>query len=47
MCVKFPPEDLNPDPYPPHLTSIYTCKVTTAPMVCGGKIIHINLCIIV
>ena len=25
MCVKLPPEDLNPDPYPPHPTSTYTC----------------------
>ena len=33
--MKFPPEDLNPGPYPPYLTSIYTCEVTTAPKVCG------------
>ena len=36
MCVKLPPGDLNPDPCPPHPTSIYTCGVTTAPRVCGG-----------
>ena len=30
MCVEFPPEDLNPVPYPPYLTNTYTCKVTTA-----------------
>ena len=37
MCVKFPPEDLNLDPYPPHPTSTYTCGVTNTPRVCGGK----------
>ena len=37
MCVKLPPEDLNPDPYPPHPTSIYTCVVSIAPRVCGGN----------
>ena len=31
MCVSLPPGDLNPDPCPPHSTSIYTCEVTTAP----------------
>ena len=31
MCVKLPPGDLNPDPYPPHSTNIYTCRVTIAP----------------
>ena len=36
MCVKFPPRDLNPGPYPPHLTNTYTYGVTTAPKVCGG-----------
>ena len=36
MYVKFPSGDLNPDPYPPHPTSIYTCEMTTAPRVCGG-----------
>ena len=36
MCVKFPPRDLNPGPYPSHLTSTYTCKVTIALRVCGG-----------
>ena len=30
MCVKFPFEDLNPDPYPPHPINIYICGVTTA-----------------
>ena len=29
MCVKLPPGDLNPDTYPLHPTSIYTCGVTT------------------
>ena len=36
MCVKFPSRDLNPDPCPPHPTSIYTCGVTTALRACGG-----------
>ena len=36
MCVKLPLGNLNPDPYPTHPTSIYTCEVTTTPSVCGG-----------
>ena len=36
MCVKFPPGDLKPGPYPPQPTSAYTCGVTTAPRVRGG-----------
>ena len=39
MRVKFPSEDLNPSPYLPHLTSIYTCRVTTAPTVRDSWII--------
>ena len=35
MCVKLPPRDLNPGPYPPHPTSIYICEVTTALRVHG------------
>ena len=35
MCVKLPSRDLNPDPYPPHPTNIYTYKVITAPKVCS------------
>ena len=38
MCVKFPPEDLNPNPCPLHPTSIYTCGVTIAPRVHRGTI---------
>ena len=37
MCVKLPPRDLNPDHCPPHPTNTYTCEVTTAPRVRGGK----------
>ena len=37
MCVKLSPKDLNPNPYPPHPTSTYTCGVTIAPRVCGGN----------
>ena len=33
MCVKLPLRDLNPGPYPPHLTSTYTCRVIIAPRV--------------
>ena len=36
MCVKLLPENSNHNPYLPHLTSIYTCRVTTAPRVRGG-----------
>ena len=37
MYVKLPSGDLNPNPYPLHLTSIYTCEVTIAPRVCDGN----------
>ena len=37
MCVKLSPEDLNPDPYPLHLTSIYICEVAIPPKVCSDK----------
>jgi len=30
MCVELPPGDLNPNLCLLHLTSIYTCGVTTA-----------------
>ena len=36
--MKLLPGDLNPDPCPPHSTSIYTCGVTTALRVYGGNI---------
>ena len=36
MCVKLPPINLNSDPYSLHLTSIYTCGVTTTPRVHDG-----------
>jgi len=39
MCVKLPPGDLNPGPYP---TSIYTGGVTTTPKVCGGQCVKIE-----
>ena len=38
MYVKLPPEDLNHDTYPSHLISTYTCKVTIALRVCGGRV---------
>ena len=37
MCVKIFPRDLNPGPCPQNPTSIYTCRVTNAPRVCGGN----------
>ena len=40
MCVKLLPGDLNPDPYPSHPTSTYTCGVTIAPRVCGGDFLE-------
>ena len=36
--VKLPLGNLNPDPCPPHLTSIYTCGVITAPRVRAGVV---------
>ena len=43
MCVNLPPENLNPDPYPPHLTSIYTYKMITVPKMCGNIYIYIYI----
>ena len=40
MCVKFPPGDLNPGLCPQQPTSIYTCRVTIASRVYGGKFSH-------
>ena len=37
MCVELPFRDLNSNPYPPHPTSIYTYRVTTALRVRGGE----------
>ena len=36
--MKLPLGDLNPNSYPPHLTSTYTCGVTFASKVCGAPI---------
>ena len=47
MCVKLPPRDLNPDPYPSHSTSTYTCEVIIAPRVCNGKTKQYEMCKIV
>ena len=38
--MKLPPENLNSGHYPSHPTNIYTCRVTTAPRVCGCNIIY-------
>ena len=35
--MKFPHRNLNLDPYPLHLTSIYTYRVTIAPRIRSGK----------
>ena len=35
MCVKFPPRDLNFDPYSSHFTSTYTYGMTITPKMCG------------
>ena len=43
MCVKLLPENLNPDPYPSHSTSTYTCGITTAPRVHSGTLKIIEL----
>ena len=43
MSLKLPLGDLNPSPYLPHPTIIYTCGVTIAPRVCGGQ--HMCVCV--
>ena len=35
MYIKLPLGNLNPSPYPPHLTNTYTYKVTIMPKVCN------------
>ena len=37
MCIKFPPKYLNPDFFPLHSTSTYTCRVIIVLMVHNGK----------
>ena len=39
ICVKLSPENLNPDPFPPHLTNTYTCRVSNTPKVCGSYLL--------
>ena len=34
ICVKLPPGDLNPNPYPLHPTSTYTYRLIITPRVC-------------
>ena len=50
MCVKLPPGDLNPGPYPPHSTSnhipqasTYTYEVTIALRRCGDCSLNFEL----
>ena len=43
MHVKLPLENLNPGPYPPHFTSIYTYGVTIASRVCDDKFSFLNI----
>ena len=35
MCMKFPPRELNPNSYPPHPTSTYTCGLTIVSKMCS------------
>ena len=42
MCIKFSTKYLNFNPYPPHLTSTYTCKMTITPKILDDKIL-VNL----
>ena len=42
MCVKLPPEDMNPGPSSPqHPTNTHICRVIIAPKVCNGNNIDI------
>ena len=44
VCVKFSPENLNPDPCLSHLTSTYTCRVTIVPRVIFGMLKYHLVC---
>ena len=37
MCVKLPPRNLNPNPYPQYPTNTYTYGVTIALKVCDDN----------
>jgi len=43
MYVKFPPEDLNPDPYPPHFTNTYTCRDVARQIILWASYDHMIL----
>ena len=38
MCVKLFFRGLNPDSYPPHPTSTYTCRVTIVLRMCDSNV---------
>ena len=44
--MKLPLRDLNLNPYPPHPTSTYTCRVIIALRVCGDKWIGFKIYIL-
>ena len=46
MYVKFSPENLNLESYPPHPTNTYTCKVTIVPRMCGDMFNFVFISII-
>ena len=41
MCVKLPPGDLNPGPYPSHPINTYTCGMTIASRMCDSINVYI------
>ena len=43
MCVSLSPRDLNPDPYPPHLTSTCTCEMTIALRMYGDILVSTTI----
>ena len=42
LCLKLPPENLNPDSYPSHPISTYTCRMTIVSRVLNGNTPTIN-----
>ena len=46
MYIKFPLEDLNLGPYPPHSTSTYTCEVTILPRVHNVIVVYLYFALI-
>ena len=46
MYIKFPLEDLNLGPYPPHSTNTYTCEVTISLRVHNVIIVYLYFALI-